>query len=170
MRVVRGAVFDVAVDIRKSSPSFGQWVGTELSDANRRQLWIPPGFAHGFLVLSESAEFLYKTTEYYAPDLERCIIWNDPRLAIDWPAGMDPQLSARTSRPAVCGGGIPDACGRAGKTDRPGVEPCPVRHGRECGRAVAGGAQLTPAACACSSAWYEDRTIAPTAACVKPIA
>ena len=99
VRVVRGAVFDVAVDIRKSSPSFGQWVGTELSDANRRQLWIPPGFAHGFLVLSESAEFLYKTTEYYAPDLERCIIWNDPRLAIDWPAGMDPQLSARTSRP-----------------------------------------------------------------------
>ena len=95
VRVVRGAVFDVAVDIRKSSPSFGQWVGTELSDANRRQLWIPPGFAHGFLVLSESAEFLYKTTEYYAPDLERCIIWNDPRLAIDWPAGMDPQLSAK---------------------------------------------------------------------------
>ena len=95
VRVVRGAVFDVAVDIRKSSPSFGQWVGTELSDANRRQLWIPPGFAHGFLVLSESAEFLYKTTEYYAPDLERCIIWNDPWLAIDWPAGMDPQLSAK---------------------------------------------------------------------------
>ncbi|MBR8655643.1 dTDP-4-dehydrorhamnose 3,5-epimerase [Achromobacter sp. Marseille-Q0513] len=95
VRVVRGAVFDVAVDIRKSSPSFGQWVGTELSETNRRQLWIPPGFAHGFLVLSESAEFLYKTTEYYAPDLERCIIWNDPRLAIDWPAGMDPQLSAK---------------------------------------------------------------------------
>ena len=95
VRVVRGTVFDVAVDIRRSSPSFGQWVGTELSETNRRQIWIPPGFAHGFLVLSESAEFLYKTTEYYAPDLERCILWNDPRLAIDWPAGVAPQLSAK---------------------------------------------------------------------------
>ena len=169
MRVVRGAVFDVAVDIRKSSPSFGQWVGTELSDANRRQLWIPPGFAHGFLVLSESAEFLYKTTEYYAPDLERCIIWNDPRLAIDWPAGMDPQLSAKDQQAPPFAAAEYFLTPAAVKTDRPG--PCPVRHGRECGRAVAGpGAQLTPAACACSSAWYEDRTIAPTAACVKPIA
>ena len=85
MRVVRGAVFDVAVDIRKSSPTFGKWVGIELSEDNRKQHWVPPGFAHGFLVLNDSAEFLYKTTDYYAPEHERCIHWNDPDLAIRWP-------------------------------------------------------------------------------------
>ena len=84
VRVVRGAVFDVAVDIRKGSPTFGQWVGVELSEENHKQLWMPPGFAHGFLVLSESAEFLYKTTGYYAPEHERCIAWNDPTLNIQW--------------------------------------------------------------------------------------
>lgn len=95
VRAVRGAVFDVAVDIRKSSPTFGQWVGAELSEANHQQLWVPPGFAHGFVVLSESAEFLYKTTDYYAPDLERSILWNDPDLAIEWPNGIKPQLSPK---------------------------------------------------------------------------
>lgn len=85
VRVTRGLVFDVAVDIRKNSPSLGQWVGLELSEDNHRQLWIPPGFAHGFLVLSESADFLYKTTDFYAPDLERHISWDDRELAIDWP-------------------------------------------------------------------------------------
>ena len=96
VRVVRGAVFDVAVDIRRSSPNFGKWVGVELSADNHRQLWVPPGFAHGFMVLSEIAEFLYKTTEYYAPDYERCIAWDDPDLAIDWPnMGMVPLLSAK---------------------------------------------------------------------------
>ena len=95
VRVVRGAVFDVAVDIRKGSATFGKWVGIELSEDNRRQLWIPPGFAHGFLVTSESADFLYKTTNYYAPENERCIRWNDPDLAIDWPSNMSPLLSSR---------------------------------------------------------------------------
>lgn len=96
VRVVMGAVFDVAVDIRKSSPTFGQWVGEELSADNHRQLWVPPGFAHGFLVLSDTAEFLYKTTDYYAPAAERCIAWNDPDLAIAWPSlGTEPQLSAK---------------------------------------------------------------------------
>jgi len=96
VRVVRGSVFDVAVDIRRSSSDFGRWVGVELSEANHRQLWIPEGFAHGFLVLSESAEFLYKTTDYYAPAHERSIIWNDPQLAITWPdCGIAPQLSAK---------------------------------------------------------------------------
>lgn len=96
VRVVLGAVFDVAVDIRKSSPTFGQWVGQELSADNHRQLWVPPGFAHGFLVLSDTAEFLYKTTDYYAPAAERCIAWNDPDLAIAWPRlGTEPQLSAK---------------------------------------------------------------------------
>ena len=99
VRVVQGAVFDVAVDIRKSSPTFGQWVGVELSADNHRQLWVPPGFAHGFLVLSESAEFLYKTTDYYAPQHERCIVWNDPALAIVWPdVGMAPCLSSKDQR------------------------------------------------------------------------
>ena len=99
VRVVQGAVFDVAVDIRKSSPTFGQWVGAELSADNHHQLWVPPGFAHGFLVLSESAEFLYKTTDYYAPAHERCIAWNDPDLAITWPdIGMAPLLSAKDSQ------------------------------------------------------------------------
>ncbi|TSD55131.1 dTDP-4-dehydrorhamnose 3,5-epimerase [Variovorax sp. KBS0712] len=96
VRVVRGAVFDVAVDIRRSSPTFGQWVGSELSEDNHRQLWVPPGLAHGFLVLSESADFLYKTTDYYAPAHERCIAWNDPTLAIEWPdTGIAPKLSAK---------------------------------------------------------------------------
>ena len=95
VQVSQGAVFDVAVDIRKSSPTFGQWVGCELSDANHRQLWIPPGFAHGFMVLSESADFLYKTTDYYAPQHERCIAWNDPSIGIDWPKDITPLLSAK---------------------------------------------------------------------------
>ena len=85
VRVANGAVYDVAVDIRRSSPSFGKWVGVELSDANRRQLWVPAGFAHGFLVVSESADFLYKTTNYYEPIHERCIRWDDEDLAIKWP-------------------------------------------------------------------------------------
>jgi dTDP-4-dehydrorhamnose 3,5-epimerase len=85
VRVIRGAVFDVAVDIRRLSPSFGRWVGVELSADNKRMLWIPEGFAHGFLVLSDVAEFLYKTTDYWAPQYERTIIWNDPDLAIAWP-------------------------------------------------------------------------------------
>ena len=96
MRVVRGAVIDVAVDIRRSSPTFGQWVAEELSEDNHRQLWVPPGFAHGFVVLSDIAEFLYKTTDYYAPQFERCIAWNDPDLAIDWRlGGVTPLLSAK---------------------------------------------------------------------------
>ena len=96
VRLVRGAVFDVAVDIRRSSPTFGHWVGEVLSEDNHRQLWVPPGFAHGFLVLSDSAEFLYKTTDYYAPQYERCIAWNDSQLAIAWPdIGMAPLLSAK---------------------------------------------------------------------------
>ncbi len=85
VRVVAGAVFDVAVDMRRSSPYFGQWVGITLSAENQQMLWVPPGFAHGFYVLSASADFLYKTTEYYAPEAERCVIWNDPDIAIDWP-------------------------------------------------------------------------------------
>lgn len=85
VRVVNGSVFDVAVDIRKSSPTFGRWVGVVLDDENHRQLWIPPGFAHGFLVLSETADFLYKATDYYAPEFERSIIWDDPTIDIQWP-------------------------------------------------------------------------------------
>lgn len=85
VRCARGAVFDVAVDIRKSSPTFGRWVGVELSEHNHRQLWVPTGFAHGFLVLSDSADFLYKTTDYYAPSYERVILWSDPVLRIEWP-------------------------------------------------------------------------------------
>lgn len=96
VRVVRGAVFDVAVDIRKSSQTFGKWVGVELSEDNHKQLWVPEGFAHGFLVLSETAEFLYKTTDYYAPAHERAIVWSDSDLAIQWPSiGMAPQLSVK---------------------------------------------------------------------------
>jgi len=95
VRVVSGAVFDVAVDIRRDSPSFGRWVGYELSEQNQRQLWIPPGFAHGFLVLSDSADFLYKTTQYYAPAHERCIRWNDGQIAIKWPIEGIPILSEK---------------------------------------------------------------------------
>jgi dTDP-4-dehydrorhamnose 3,5-epimerase len=96
VRVVAGEVFDVAIDIRRDSPTYGQWVGEVLSGDNKRQLWVPPGLAHGFLVLSESAEFLYKTTDYYAPAYERCIAWNDPTLAISWPAlNVAPQLSMK---------------------------------------------------------------------------
>ena len=98
VRVVRGAVFDVAVDIRRSSPTFGQWVGVELNEENHRQLWVPPGFAHGFLVLSEMADFLYKTTDYYAPEHERCIAWNDPEVGVVWPdPGIAPLLSIKDS-------------------------------------------------------------------------
>ena len=95
VRVVRGAVFDVTVDVRRSSPHFGRWVGVELTEGNHRQLWVPPGFAHGFVVTSESADFLYKTTEYYAPEFERCIAWNDPAIGIVWPHDLSPQLSAK---------------------------------------------------------------------------
>ena len=95
VRCVAGEVFDVAVDIRKSSPTFGQWVGEYLSAENKRQLWIPTGFAHGFLTLSESAEFLYKTTDYYAPDSERILLWSDPDLAIAWPLHGKPRLAAK---------------------------------------------------------------------------
>ena len=95
VRVAAGEVFDVAVDLRKSSPSFGRWFGTHLSAQNQRQLWIPEGFAHGFVVLSESAEFLYKTTDYYAPEHERSLLWNDPELGIEWPFDEPPQLSAK---------------------------------------------------------------------------
>lgn len=96
VRVVSGAVFDVAVDIRRSSPTFGRWVGVELSESNHRQLWVPAGFAHGFLVLSETADFLYKTTDYYAPAYERCIRWDDASISIEWPdVGCAPVLSAK---------------------------------------------------------------------------
>jgi len=96
VRVVRGAVFDVAVDIRRSSPTFGHWVGVELSEDNQRQLWIPPGFAHGFLTLSDTADFLYKTTDYYSPQHERCIAWDDPAIGVRWPdLAQPPQLSVK---------------------------------------------------------------------------
>lgn len=96
VRVVRGAVFDVAVDIRPGSPTAGQWVGVELTEDSHRQLWIPPGLAHGFLVLSESADFVYKTTDYYSPQHERSLAWNDPQLAIAWPdLGKAPVLSGK---------------------------------------------------------------------------
>ncbi|MBD1837181.1 dTDP-4-dehydrorhamnose 3,5-epimerase [Coleofasciculus sp. FACHB-501] len=95
VRAIAGTIFDVAVDIRKSSPTFGQWVGCLLSAENKHQLWIPSGFAHGFLVVSEAAEVLYKTTDYYAPQHERCLLWNDPGIAIDWPLTVPPVLSAK---------------------------------------------------------------------------
>ena len=95
VRLVQGEVFDVAVDIRKASPTFGQWVGEILSAENKKQLWIPAGFAHGFVVLSETAEFLYKTTDYYAPEHERCIAWNDPAIGIQWPLDDAPALSTK---------------------------------------------------------------------------
>jgi dTDP-4-dehydrorhamnose 3,5-epimerase len=95
VRVVLGEVYDVAVDIRKSSPTFGQWVGCILSEANKKQFWVPPGFAHGFVVLSDTADFLYKTTDYYAPEYERSILWNDPALNIDWKIKDEPILSVK---------------------------------------------------------------------------
>ena len=95
VRVVRGAVFDVAVDIRKDSRTFGKWVGVELSEDNHKQMWVPQGFAHGFVVLSDSADFLYKTTDYYAPERERCVAWNDPEIGIDWPLTSEPSLSTK---------------------------------------------------------------------------
>ncbi|MDI1230187.1 MAG: dTDP-4-dehydrorhamnose 3,5-epimerase [Methylobacter sp.] len=98
VRVTAGCVFDVAVDLRKSSATLGHWVGVELSGENHRQFWVPPGFAHGFLVLSEQADFLYKTTEYYAPEHERCIRWDDPDIGIDWPQNYVPVLSAKDAQ------------------------------------------------------------------------
>lgn len=98
VRVVAGEVFDVAVDIREGSPSFGQWVGEVLSESNKRQLWIPPGFAHAFVTLSDSADFLYKTTDFYAPAAERCILWNDPEIGIVWPFEGEPLVSAKDER------------------------------------------------------------------------
>lgn len=95
VRVVQGEVFDVAIDIRKSSPTFGHWIGELLSAQNKRQLWMPEGFAHGFLVLSGTADFIYKTTDYYAPEFERCIRWNDDKLAIAWPSEITPILSVK---------------------------------------------------------------------------
>lgn len=98
VRVVQGEVFDVAVDIRRSSPTFGQWVGAVLSAENHNQLWIPPGFAHGFITLSDTAEFLYKTTDFYSTQSERCIAWNDPQMGIEWPAGATPLLSEKDQK------------------------------------------------------------------------
>ena len=104
VRVTQGAVFDVAVDTRKNSPTFGRWVGVELSADNQRQLWVPAGLAHGFLVLSDSADFLYKTTDYYAPEHERCIAWDDPGIGIDWPLaahGIEAPLLSEKDRAGV---------------------------------------------------------------------
>ena len=95
VRVAFGEVFDVAVDLRKSSPTFGRWVGETLSAENKKQLWVPAGFAHGFIVLSDEAEFLYKTTDFYSPEYERCIKWDDPDIGIGWPASCQPILSAK---------------------------------------------------------------------------
>jgi len=95
VRVVQGEVFDVAVDLRKCCKSFGQWVGIYLSAENKKQFWVPEGFAHGFVVLSETAEFLYKTTDYYYPEHERCVLWNDPSIAVQWPVNVEPQLSTK---------------------------------------------------------------------------
>ncbi len=98
VRVVRGSVFDVTVDLRKSSPTFGQWVGMELTEDNHCQLWIPPGFAHGFYVLSDSADFLYKTTDYYAPEFECSLVWNDPTIGIVWPIDTQPIISVKDAQ------------------------------------------------------------------------
>ncbi|PMS36896.1 dTDP-4-dehydrorhamnose 3,5-epimerase [Trinickia symbiotica] len=95
VRVVEGTVFDVAVDLRRSSPTFGKWAGFVLSGENHRQLWIPPGFAHGFVVLSDTAQFLYKTTDYWYPEFERCLVWNDPQVAIEWPIDFEPALAPK---------------------------------------------------------------------------
>ena len=98
VRVTQGEVFDVAVDIRKGSPTFGRWVGEVLSETNKKQLWIPPGFAHAFVTLSDSADFLYKTTDFYAPTAERCIRWNDPAIGIAWPCEGEPLVSAKDAQ------------------------------------------------------------------------
>jgi dTDP-4-dehydrorhamnose 3,5-epimerase len=95
VRVIAGSVFDVAVDLRKNSATFGQWVGMELSADNKRMAWIPPGFAHGFVVTSDTAEFLYKTTDYWSPPDERCLLWNDPALGINWPLDSEPTIAAK---------------------------------------------------------------------------
>ena len=100
VRVIAGEVFDVAVDLRRASPTFGQWTGDNLSAENKRHMWIPAGFAHGFLVLTDSAEFLYKTTDYWAPENERCIRWDDPALGIRWPLEGAPQISAKDAQGA----------------------------------------------------------------------
>lgn len=102
VRVTRGEVFDVAVDLRRSSPRFGRWVGVSLSEDNRRQLWVPPGFAHGFIAVSEVADVFYKTTDYYAPAHERCVAWNDPQIGVEWPAtGAPPTLSPKDESGAL---------------------------------------------------------------------
>jgi dTDP-4-dehydrorhamnose 3,5-epimerase len=101
VRVVQGEVFDVAVDLRRSSPGFGKWVGVTLSAENKKQVWIPPGFAHGFLVMSETAEFLYKTTEYWYPEHDRSLLWNDPEIAIAWPQDLQPLLAAKDAAAAT---------------------------------------------------------------------
>lgn len=98
VRVIAGSVFDVAVDMRRASPNFGQWTGTELNADNKRMIWVPPGFAHGFLVLSESADFLYKTTDFYAPEYERTLLWNDAQVAVRWPVPGTPLLSAKDAQ------------------------------------------------------------------------
>ncbi len=95
VRAIQGEVFDVAVDVRKSSPTYGQWVGEVLSADNKRMMWVPPGFAHGFLVMSDTAEFLYKTTDFYAPEHEQVIVWNDPTTAIEWPLDVEPSISSK---------------------------------------------------------------------------
>ena len=98
VRVAIGRVFDVVVDMRRNSPTFKQWQGIELSDTNHQELWIPPGFAHGFLVLSDFVDFLYKTTDFYAPETERCLIWNDPDIGIEWPCATPPILSPKYAK------------------------------------------------------------------------
>lgn len=103
VRVTHGAVFDVAVDLRKSSPNFGKWVGVELSADNKRQLWVPPGFAHGFVVTSETAEFLYKTTDYWYSEHERSLLWNDPSVGINWPIEREPILAKKDSAAPLLG-------------------------------------------------------------------
>lgn len=103
VRVVQGEVFDVAVDLRRGSPTFGRWVGQMLSAENKLQMWVPEGFAHGFVVTSESAEFLYKSTDFWAPEHERCIAWNDPQLAIEWPLQGEPELSGKDRQGVALG-------------------------------------------------------------------
>ncbi len=103
VRVVSGSVFDVAVDMRRSSPTYGQWFGAELSAQNKRQVWVPPGFAHGFVVMSDTADFLYKTTDYWAPEFERSLAWNDPTVGVAWPVDGEPLLSAKDKSGAAFG-------------------------------------------------------------------